>query len=287
MLYVNYELSSEAVNRMFVETGKKPTYRQIVEINPEALTTEERQAIADLDWTNHLEATRPITFGGAKLQDIAVSDLDFMRPHVQYSNRVFTSVISERDALDVILHMATAKKQAEAALPAALEAYEAKRAAEKAEREEWNRVRSEKAAAEKAERKAAYQAKRLEAMAINWNSDKAICNLYAAIVAASEVEMDSRFSSNWVKEVTAVDATQPNGYCFVGKFINDGTVEIEKGKHVYLVAGTSGSRKHNTTEYRVVTMDTDGTLHKSKIHTNNDKAGWSLRIRDQIAALLQ
>lgn len=287
MLYVSYDLSAEAVNRIFVETGKKPNSRQAVEINPETLTTEERQAIADLDWTKHLEDTRPLAFSGAKLEDIKIWDVRTEKPRIAKSQRFFNQMISERDALDVILHMATSKKQAEAELPAAIEAYEAKRAIEKAEREVWNRLQSEKMAAEKAELEAKYHAKRLDAMSINWNGDKAICNLHSAIVAAAEVEMDSRFSSNWVKEVTGVDAKQDNGYCFVGKFINDGTVEIEKSKRVFLVAGTSGSRKHNTTEYRVVTMDADGILHKSDIHTDNDTAGWSLRIRDQIAALFQ
>lgn len=287
MLYVSYDLSNEAVNRIFVETGKRPSAHQTVEINPETLTTEERQAIADLDWTKHLEATRPAIFSGACLQDIKISDSKFERPQIRARRREFNQMLSERNALDVILYMATSKKQVDLELPTAIEAYDIKRATEKAEREEWNRKQSEKMAVEKAEREAQYQSKRLDAMTVNWNDDKAICNLYAAIVAASEVEMDSRFSSNWVKEIDAVDANQPNGYCFVGKFINDGTVEIEKKKHVYLIAGTSGSRKHNTTEYRVVTMDENGILHKSEIHTDNDKAGWSLRIRDAIAALLQ
>ena len=111
-------------------------------------------------------------------------------------------------------------------------------------------------------------------------------NLHDALWAASRLEADSRFP-NWVKRIIGINEDIDNGYCFEGAFINDRTVQIELEPAVYLVAATSGSRKHQHTTYRVVFMGKTGELHLSNIETDNTDAGWALRIRDQVADLLK
>ncbi len=141
---------------------------------------------------------------------------------------------------------------------------------------------------------AANEAKRLseESRAraiIPWNeSGKAIVNLYAAIFACSGFIRDGRDGfAAWVKQIDHIDPSQPNGYSIVGSWVNDRTIEIEKGhKMVFLVANQTGSRKHSMTDYMVVYLDIDGFLIRADIQTDDSDRGWALRIRDQIADLL-
>jgi hypothetical protein len=96
---------------------------------------------------------------------------------------------------------------------------------------------------------------------------------------------DSRFKS-WAKTVGKVDAKARNGYAFSGEWINEGTTEMEIEPRVFLVHFNHGSRKYTTGEYAIVTMDADGELHATDIMTDDRERGWALRIRDQVAALL-
>lgn len=97
---------------------------------------------------------------------------------------------------------------------------------------------------------------------------------------------DSRFNP-WAKEVESVNTNCSNGYCFEGKFVNDGTVEVEARPAVYLVKTSSGSRKYQTEYYNVITMDTKGNLIATDIETDGSKRGWALRIRAQVIELLE
>lgn len=95
---------------------------------------------------------------------------------------------------------------------------------------------------------------------------------------------DTRFS-NWAKEVVDI-AQANNGYAFVGSWVPQGTVEIERRAAVYLVATTHGSRKHQTTTYRIVRMTEVGEWVRTDITTDDRTPGWALRIRDQVRGLL-
>lgn len=96
---------------------------------------------------------------------------------------------------------------------------------------------------------------------------------------------DSRFKS-WVKTIDRVDTNARNGYAFVGDWVNEGTVEIEIKPQAFLVHFNHGSVKYHTGEYAVVTMDASGELHPGGIMTDDRACGWALRIRDQVAELL-
>ena len=127
---------------------------------------------------------------------------------------------------------------------------------------------------------------RLAASVINWKPDgTAICNLMDVLYSAADLNPDTRFA-NWVKEVVAVNRQREGGYMYDGDFLMSGTVEIKRKPHVYLVTCSHGSRRHKTTEYRVVLMDGEGVLHRTEIATDNSTLGWALRLRDQIQALL-
>ena len=99
-------------------------------------------------------------------------------------------------------------------------------------------------------------------------------------------KQDYRFRP-WVKTVDSVDREKSDGYCFNGKFINDGTTEIEVKPRLFLVMTSSGSRRYQQQHYNVIAMDEFGNLSATNIHTDNNKPGWALRIRDATAALLK
>lgn len=108
--------------------------------------------------------------------------------------------------------------------------------------------------------------------------------LFEALADAG-VEHDRRHQS-WAKAVTAV-GTQTNGYAFEGKFVKDGTVEVDIQPTVFLVMTTTGSRKYQTREYSVVLMDAEGGLTVTDVRTTSETSGWALRIREQVRALVE
>lgn len=97
---------------------------------------------------------------------------------------------------------------------------------------------------------------------------------------------DTRYKA-WAKTVTAVDQGQSNVYAFDGDFVNDGDIEIEIKPTVFLVCTIQGSRRYQTKYYNVVTMGADGTLSLADIRTTGIERGWALRIRNQIADLVE
>ena len=112
-----------------------------------------------------------------------------------------------------------------------------------------------------------------------------ISNLFSEVLKASGLEVDHRFKS-WAKFVDQVDQSKADGYAFVGDFIPGGTVEYDPRERLILVASTSGSMKYNYCYYRLVRMHADGSLEPTDIRTDGKASGWTLRIRDQVAALL-
>ena len=108
--------------------------------------------------------------------------------------------------------------------------------------------------------------------------------LYATVAAEGD-EKDHRFTA-WCKYVDAVDKAKTNGYCLVGDFIRDGTVEIASKPRLFLVMTASGSMKYHVATYRIVQMDADGTLEATGICTTDKIHGWALRLRDAVADLL-
>lgn len=149
--------------------------------------------------------------------------------------------------------------------------------------------KAERLAKEQAEREAkalAAQQKLEAASQIEWNENgRAVVNLHDKIEIVSGVEFDHRYK-NWIKRVDAVDTTKTNGYAFEGDLVGDRTIEVTNTPTVFLVAGTSGSRKHATTHYRIVVLR-DGKLEATDIQADNRDSGWALIIRDRVAALLK
>jgi len=115
-----------------------------------------------------------------------------------------------------------------------------------------------------------------------------ILELYADIMAALAEHKgrapDHRFR-HWVRQVESVDLSKATGYAFVGDFVNEGTTEVDDGPAVYLVATVEGSRRYQVTTYDVV-IRRGAELETTDIETDNTSKGWALRIRDQVAALL-
>jgi hypothetical protein len=117
---------------------------------------------------------------------------------------------------------------------------------------------------------------------------KRIANLYQEALQAAGVKPDGRFKT-WLKRVDSVDRSKKDGYAFEGPFIQDKTDEFECRPGVYLLADTQGSRKNQTTNYRVLVMDEGGTLTTTELVADNDygrERGWALLIRDPVADLV-
>jgi len=94
---------------------------------------------------------------------------------------------------------------------------------------------------------------------------------------------DRRFKQ-WVKVVTGVDTTIPNGYAFQGSFINfDRKAELAVGTFL-LYFGMQGSRRFQRpcVALREVTHDGLETLYE---RDGLDQA-WALDVRDDIAAII-
>lgn len=107
-----------------------------------------------------------------------------------------------------------------------------------------------------------------------------------AIAREQGYSADGRFN-NWAKSIESVDTSKTNGYSLVGEFVPSGTVEVEITPRVYLTATAQGTRANHVTTYLVIRMDADGTLSATDIVTNDNTRGWALRIRDQVAALIE
>jgi len=117
-----------------------------------------------------------------------------------------------------------------------------------------------------------------------------IINLYhdvfTKIAEQKGIKKDNRFKA-WVKVITHVNTSKANGFAFEGKFVNEGTVELPDRYHLILASCTTGSRKYRTQHYFVLVLNSDGHLELTDIYTNTESgAGWALRIREQVAGLL-
>lgn len=111
-------------------------------------------------------------------------------------------------------------------------------------------------------------------------------NLIKSLIEAADAKQDSRWR-RWAKVVEDVDKRQSNGFCFLGDFIANGTVEISNDKPlVVLLATTDGSRRYQTITYNVLVIHPDGRIEKTGITTDDNARGWALRIRDRVAELL-
>jgi len=108
--------------------------------------------------------------------------------------------------------------------------------------------------------------------------------LFQFLEEVDGVETDP-YRMNWVKEVRSVDQTKANGYAFLGEWVPDGTVEIDETPRVYLACKTTGPRKHATSTYYVLVGRGD-QFEFTGIETTGSAPGWALRIRDQLADLL-
>lgn len=115
---------------------------------------------------------------------------------------------------------------------------------------------------------------------------KQISNWLDRAIKASKLDTDHRFKK-WARIVQKIDATKKDGFAFVGPYFEPGTSELDISKPlVILVASETGSMKYRTTSYQVVILSVDGGFEITDISTTNKPAGWALRIRDKVAALL-
>lgn len=110
-----------------------------------------------------------------------------------------------------------------------------------------------------------------------------IIDLDEKILDMLDDEYDLRFD-HWIKHITGIDRSHKNGYMFTGDFIQSGDVEIS-GPMAILAMTATGSRKNQTHHYNVIVFD-NNSLTKTGISTNSDRKGWALRIRDDVAVLL-
>ena len=91
----------------------------------------------------------------------------------------------------------------------------------------------------------------------------------------------------WAKWIDSVDRSFKNGFCFVGDFINEGTVEIPLGRSKLILVQASlhddELRSGFLRQFRVIRMDPTGNLSPTHIATDDRRGGWALHIRDLTA----
>ena len=265
----HYFLSAEAQKRHFLETGQNiPSAANVIKLDLALLTPDQRQKL--LDYTEFVRNARFASYG----RDFATFEVKRFAngPLLDYRPINFDTPPTVADVFAHIDRMMAEYPLAQAEL--------------ERQKAEWEAEQTERAAQRKAaaELEAAQrEQKRLAAAAIVWKEDgTAILDLQTAIFAASGDQHDK---GGWVLEVTGID--RDNKFkMFVGEYVESGTVEISRQRRVYLVAAISGSRKYQTTTYRVVVMTDLGLLERTDISTDSATPGWQLRIRDQVAALL-
>lgn len=274
----SYTLTQEAQNRVWAATGKR-SLSNIIEIPDEQATVEQRQQYLQLQETEkRLNVLFPPTLtliGSFQLQSygaVRVLPLDA----VPTLEQVW-------EIVDQMLASAPTFQEQASAHKALLEQEYQKRVAELKRR---NAELAEKAELLRLERDRQAQEAIAKASHIVYNQDgTTVIDLLETLFILSNDEQDDRFH-NWAKHVTGI-GQQENGYGFLGEFVPQGTIEIARQRRVYLVASTQGSRKHNTTTYRVMLMSDEGQITCTDIHTTNSKPGWALRLRDQVKALLE
>jgi DNA-binding FrmR family transcriptional regulator len=277
---INYTLSQAALEREYIETGKRSFSQKALVINDEELTPDQRQIL--LPYKN--------AFG---VSNVYLNTFEFVPPSksvvgVSEARKnskpvVFEAAPSIEEAFEHIQRMTAENAEIQRQIEASKPEYERLKKLlieERAERELQQQLEKERKHQEKIE------AKRQAAL-IPWKENgTAIVNLYECVFAASLLERDNRFNA-WVRRIESIDPTANNGYCFVGPWIQDKTIEIKRGETmVLLVAAATGSRRSQTTEYRVVVLDESGILQLTDIATDDTDRGWALRIRDDIAKLL-
>lgn len=94
-------------------------------------------------------------------------------------------------------------------------------------------------------------------------------------------------SKTWIKLLTGVDTTQSDGYAFRGKFASfEATVELDEGAWVMsYIEDVRASGRMDGRDVALYQVRAGG-LVKVESWSLDGNAGWALKIRDQIAALM-
>jgi hypothetical protein len=277
---IRYTLTQDALDKEYIATGKRSFNKEhTVSLDDTSLTPEQRQILIE---ARNLNLFAP--FSGLTLAKVSLHPAD----------AIFSAGKIKRDPyiFDGEPPLAVIFKHIELMLEDAIRcqcekpAIDAEIAQRKAEKDAAIRRLHETFEAERKAIAAAREQSRIARSILTWNGDTYLGDLAEAIWATANLDRDTRFKS-WIREVKSVDKSQENGYCFVGEWVHDGTVELtgRDTRRVYLVSSTTGSRRNQLTEYGVVEM-VGGQLYRTTIATDSARPGWSLRIRDQVAALV-
>lgn len=279
MITICYTLTDDALDREYIATGKQgPKTRRLV-IEDATLIPEERATLVEA------RKVGLVSFGPIDLAHYTLKPTSSIIGDKYYDKTpiLFEAEPSVGKIFTTIRAMIGEKIAINAAIPALEAEFKAKRAREMAE----SLAALARLKAETARRIAAAEQARIARTVIPWDGDKALVDLKDALYAAADLEIDDRFN-HWAREVTGINPDSTNGFTFHGDFVDRGTQELvgRDQQHVYLVAATTGSRRNQATDYRVIVLR-DGVLVDTGIATDDDKPGWALRIRDQVAALLK
>lgn len=98
------------------------------------------------------------------------------------------------------------------------------------------------------------------------------------------IKLDPRYKC-WAKILVAVDETKANGYAFLGDFIKvNELIELPVGVYI-LTYHETGSEKNRDYEIEVF-LTTKNGLESTGIRTCTPKNDWTLKIRDDVAKLI-
>lgn len=257
----------------------KDTREASLEFDITDLPKDQQQLFRSVAIGNRYELSTYILDDGREPNPQGLSDRYGLDARLKTQNYIADSELTLEQALD---HMSQ-QAQHKANLQKQVDKINSRRKIIKDEMKKQEAEAKERADQKRAEEVAKAQA---EAPLFDWSdANTAIVNLYDKIHTVSGIEQDSRHNGNWIKTITGIDRAQKGGYMFQGDWVRNQTDEISNQNTVYLIAGTSGSRRHQTTTYQVVILR-DGKLEKTDIATTDSNGGWALTIRDRVAKLL-
>jgi hypothetical protein len=274
-MYIRVDYTDHLKQKHLISTGEELLPEEREWEFPD-LTAELRQAAIGLDMTGWFGNG----FKHYSLPEIKDDPGRFWQPSIQEESIKFGRVPSDDELFAVVLKSWKQKQECNTRIGDL--------------KEQWDRISKERAAKTLAareahqrhieEKKAQY---RLDAITIKWKPDgTALFDLVDGLMVASDLDVDDRYNS-WVKEVSAIDRLHKDGWMYQGEMLDEGTQEITNTeRRVFICSASCGSRKYNTRHYQVVELVGGELIKHDELHTDDDKRGWALRLRDGIATLL-
>ena len=95
-----------------------------------------------------------------------------------------------------------------------------------------------------------------------------------------------RYNGGWIKTITAINKKKQNGYSLIGEFLpnNQGNIDLQENT-LYLDCSIGGSRKNQTRDYHLFTIQHNGEINLIQTIEDGGK-DWAVTLWDNIEKTL-